>query len=75
MIKLIFGLKIDFNNWKYLTTLNQVVLKDIKKSFEEAHLVFGWKNLLNFICHTMKFQNCHYTNVQQQQTYRYDWLY
>ena len=24
---------------------------------------FGCKNLLNFTCHTMKFHNCHQTNV------------
>ena len=38
---LTFGLKIVLKteNTQFLTALNQVVLQDIKKSFEEAHLV------------------------------------
>ena len=26
-------------------------------------LFFGCKNLLNFICHTLKFHNCHHTSI------------
>ena len=44
-----------------MNPLNQVVLQDVKKSFWE--ILFGWKNLLIFMCHTMKFQNCHHTNL------------
>ena len=40
MINLTFGLKMTLyaENIPVLTTLYQVVLQDIKKSFEEAHL-------------------------------------
>ena len=40
MIKLIFVLNSDIKieNIQFLTPLNQVVLQDIKKSLEEAHL-------------------------------------
>ena len=38
MIKLIFGLKMSLKteNTQFLTALNQIVLQDIKKHFEDA---------------------------------------
>ena len=45
----------QFERLEYLIlALNQIFLQDIK---------FGCKNLLNFICHTMKFHNCHHTSA------------
>jgi len=46
---------------KFLTSLPQVVLKDMKKSFEGAH--WDAKKLLRFTCLTMKFPNCHHTKL------------
>jgi len=41
--------------------LNNKVIQGIKKSFEDAHFE-GCKNLLNFICDTMKFHYYHHSN-------------
>ena len=61
VMKLTFGLKIDFKNWKYpifdcpqsscITWYQKILWRSS----------FGCKNLLNFMCHTMKFHNCHHT--------------
>ena len=65
MTKLIFGLKIDLKTWKYpifdcpqsscITRYQQILWGS---SFE-------CKSLLNLICYTMKFQDCHHTNAHQ----------
>ena len=58
-------LTLKIENAHFLTAPNQVVLQDIKKSFEEAHL--DAKNVLNFTCHNMKFHICHHTvHVQRR---------
>ena len=55
MIKLVLAKDIDFKNWKiqFFTALNQVVFPMYQKIILE--IGFECKNLLNFICNTMKF--------------------
>ena len=58
MIRLMFGLKdINFKNEnaQFLLASNQVVLQEIKKSFEEAHL--GAKNYWNLPASLWNFTN------------------
>ena len=53
--------KINFENWKcpFLNAPNQVLFTMYEKILWGSS--FGCKNLLNFICQTMKFHNCHHT--------------
>ena len=55
MIKLVLAKDIEFKNWKiqFFTALNQVVFPMYQKIILE--IGFECKNLLNFICNTMKF--------------------
>ena len=63
MIELIFVLRIDFKNWKYpiFDCPKSSCLTRYEKNFWGSS--FGCKNILNFICHTMRFHNSHQTNM------------
>ena len=59
----IFGLKIDFEIWKcpiFASSASNCLTR-----YEQILSVcsLGSKNALNFTCLTMKFQNCHHTNL------------
>ena len=58
LIMLNLVIKVDFKNWKYpiFDWRQSRCLKRYKKILWESW--FGCKNLLNFICYTMKLHNC-----------------
>ena len=63
LIKLIFGLKIVFKNWKYpiFDFPQSSCLTRYQKILRGSS--FGCKNLLYFICHNLNFHNCHHTTM------------
>ena len=71
MIKLIFSLKINFKNGKYpiFDCPQSSCLKRYKNILWVSS--FGCKNLLNFICHSLKFHNCHHTTVHKVNSIEY----